>query len=219
MQPKTGMPVAAPFTVCRPAVPAASPPKSWAQNENLADIVGGVQEEDMKDDTNPILINMCQTNTINVSKAFGLSVLWGIEQCGRVKIRQDPGGPAPRSEDAGNPGRFDRNRLYLQSGGGEKLLDSAPFQKKIADSIARTVVRFFDAGLPVKETEPTVKESGKDGTASGHPLDKKPIINPFFLYTVGKGDTLTAISRKFGVPVTTIVAMNGMKVDDPPLCR
>ncbi len=189
--------------------------KILAQNENLADIVGGARDADMKEETNPILINMCQTNTINVSKAFGMSVLWELDHIGELKfdrvqeapfrVLKMPEIPAVLIETA-----------YISNPDEEKLLCSAPFQKKVSDTISRSVVQFFLKEAPVTPPGVLVQaESPKETVGKEILPADKPLPRPFFLYTVEKGDTLNKIAVRFGVTLGDLLEMNRLKIEDP----
>jgi len=189
--------------------------KILAQNENLADIVGGVRDADMKDETNSILINMCQTNTINVSKAFGMSVLWELDHIGELKfdrvqeapfrVLKMPEIPAVLIETA-----------YISNPDEEKLLCSEPFQKKVSDTISGAVVQFFLKETPGTGTGVLVQGENPKETGGKEALPaEKPVPRPFFLYTVEKGDTLNKIAGRFGVTVGDLLEMNRLKIEDP----
>jgi N-acetylmuramoyl-L-alanine amidase len=186
--------------------------KILAQNENLADIVGGVRESDMKEETHPILINMCLNNTINVSKAFGMSVLWELSNVGELKFRKVQEAPFRVLKMPQIPAVLIET-AYISHPEEEILLRSPSFQKKLADTITRAVVQFFlpespgaKAGVLAQGEKP--KDMG--GTAENK-LDPKP----FFVYKVEKGDTLRKIAGRFGVTVQSLLEMNEIKIEDP----
>ncbi len=55
--------------------------KLLANNENLSDIIGGVPDEEGNNQSDEIILNMFQTNTINLSKTYASHLL---DQVGRV---------------------------------------------------------------------------------------------------------------------------------------
>jgi N-acetylmuramoyl-L-alanine amidase len=106
-----------------------------ARNENLSDIIGGVPNGEGKNDSGQILLNMFQTNTINLSKIYAGNL---INQLGRVgnlkyknvqeapfKVLKLPDIPAVLIETA-----------YISNMEEERLLKSNNFQRKIALSVA-----------------------------------------------------------------------------------
>ena len=189
--------------------------KILAQNENLADIVGGVRDADMKDETNSILINMCQTNTINVSRAFGMSVLWELDHIGELKFDRVQSAPFRVLKMPEIPAVLIET-AYISNPDEEKLLCSEPFQRKVSDTISRAVVQFFLKETP--DTPPGVLVQGENMKETGGKAAlpaEKPVPRPFFLYTVEKGDTLNKIAGRFGVTVGDLLEMNRLKIEDP----
>lgn len=178
-----------------------------AQNENLADIVGGVRDEDLKDETNPILINMCQTNTINVSKAFGMSVLWELSNIGDLKFEKVQEAPFRVLKMPEIPAVLIET-AYISNPEEEKLLRSPAFQKKIADTVSRTVVQFFSPDTPGEI--PAVLVQGAPPAVPADTRASQPLPRLFFLYTVAKGDTLNKVARRFDVTVSSLLTLNKM---------
>ena len=60
--------------------------KILARNENLADIVGGVPNGEGGEGSDPILLDMFQTNTLNQSKTFGSCVLQNLQRENNLKF-------------------------------------------------------------------------------------------------------------------------------------
>jgi N-acetylmuramoyl-L-alanine amidase len=186
--------------------------KILAQNENLADIVGGVQESSMTEETNPILINMCLNNTINVSKAFGMSVLWELSNVGELKFRKVQEAPFRVLKMPQIPAVLIET-AYISNPDEEKLLRSPSHQQKISDTITRAVVQFF---LPESPGEKTgILAQGEKPKELGGTAENKPAPKPFFIYTVEKGDTLNKIAGRFGVTVQSLLEINEMKIEAP----
>lgn len=186
--------------------------KMLAQDENLADIVGGVREVDMTEDTNPILINMCQTNTINVSKAFGMSVLWELSNIGELKYEKVQEAPFRVLKMPEIPAVLIET-AYISNPEEEKLLHSPAFQNKLSGTVARAVVQFFLSESPGEKPDALVQtEKTKDLAAEA---GKKPNPKPFFLYTVEKGDTLSKIARRFDVTLAGLLAINHLEPNAP----
>ncbi len=184
--------------------------KMLAQDENLADIVGGAREADMTEDINPILINMCQTNTINVSKAFGMSVLWELSNVGELKFEKVQEAPFRVLKMPEIPAVLIET-AYISNPEEEKLLRSPAFQNKLSATIARAVVQFFLSESP--GDVPGVLVQGDKPRDSAAPLENK--TKPFFLYTVEKGDTLSKIARRFNVTLTGLLTLNKLETDVP----
>jgi len=81
----TGRPAAVPFTVFHGGA-SSEAAKILARNENLADVVGGVPNGESGEGSDPILLDMFQTNTLNQSKTFGSSVLQHLQTENNLKF-------------------------------------------------------------------------------------------------------------------------------------
>ena len=162
-----------------------------ANNENLSDILGGVPENEFNNESNIILVDMFQTNTINLSKLYAEVLIRHLENvnCMKYKIVQEapfrvlklPNIPAVLIETA-----------YLSNPGEENFLKKKDFQKKIARAIALSVNDYFSA---------TIQEDQKDEA-------------PTAIYTVRKGDTLFLIASRFKTDVKTVADLNNMAVGE-----
>ena len=169
-----------------------------ARKENLADIIGGTMlSESMKNgESESILLNMVQTNNLNKSRQFALSLLRTIETCHRLKF--------PRVQEA----PFLVLKLpeipsvlvelgYISNPREERLLTSEKFQNRVARAIAGASISFLMGRkvpkLEVKKEE--VKEEEK--TYKG--------------YRVQKGDTWTALADRCGISVGELRRINEKK--------
>jgi N-acetylmuramoyl-L-alanine amidase len=133
--------------------------KMLAKQENLADIIGGSQNGESGDESDPILLNMFQTNTINASRLFGISVLKRLENVGHIKhdtvqeaqfrVLKLPEIPSILVETA-----------YISNLKEERLLKSDRYQMEIAKAITASVMEFLPVNMPtpIPETILTKKE-------------------------------------------------------------
>lgn len=161
-----------------------------AHNENLSDILGGVPENELNNESNFILVDMFQTNTINLSKLYAEVLIKHLESvnCMKYEIVQEapfrvlklPNIPAVLIETA-----------YLSNPGEEHLLKKKDFQKKIAQAIATSVSDYFASSVKDDENE----------------------VMPTRLYTVQRGDTLFLIAKRFNTDIKTVLDLNGMEAD------
>lgn len=142
--------------------------KILAKNENLADVVGGVPNGEGGEDSDPIILDMFQTNTINQSKTFGVSLLGHLQRENHLKftnvqeaqflVLKLPEIPSVLVETA-----------YISNAKEEKLLNSPRFQIRIAQAIANSIGEFIPP-LPLvavsvpdaKEEKPKVKKGQKE---------------------------------------------------------
>jgi N-acetylmuramoyl-L-alanine amidase len=175
-----------------------------ASNENLSDIIGGVAEEESGEETDAILLNMFQTNTINRSKLFGSAVLNRLGSVGSIKFASVQEAPFRVLKLPDIPSVLVET-AYISNPEEEKLLKSRGHQQKIAGAIADAITEF----LPAEEIAgPDVKivKKGRDGG--------EVAVAP---YTVKRGETLFIIARNHGTTLATMLRLNKMKIDDPLL--
>jgi len=183
-----------------------------ARKENLADIIGGSPNgEGNNDELDPIILNMFQTNTINLSKSFGIILLKHLDKVGPLKfcniqeasfrVLKLPEIPSVLVETA-----------YISNPKEERLLRSHRFQEKIAETIAASISELFP--LP-SSVSPELIITKQDSTTKSSP--DEPQENPESqvpLYKVKKGDTLTRIAIKYDTTIVSLLKLNHMKLDD-----
>ena len=121
--------------------------KLLARQENLADVIGGSSNGESSEDSDPILLNMFQTNTINASRFFGINVLKHLDRVGHLKFSQVqeaqfrvlklPEIPSVLIETA-----------YISNPKEERLLKTDRYQMEIAKAITAAITEF----LPLQPT-------------------------------------------------------------------
>ncbi|MDI9570319.1 MAG: N-acetylmuramoyl-L-alanine amidase [Pseudomonadota bacterium] len=116
-----------------------------ARNENLADIVGGAGNgEGTSEESDPIILNMFQTQTMNYSKNLGNILLKNMAAVNRLKfpvvqeapfmVLKLPEVPSILVETA-----------YITNPAEEKKLRSRKFQNEIATAIAESAVEYLSS--------------------------------------------------------------------------
>ncbi|MDI6743002.1 MAG: N-acetylmuramoyl-L-alanine amidase [Smithella sp.] len=164
--------------------------KLLAKNENLSDIFGGVDDHESLSESNPIIMNMFQTNTINLSKIYAevlIKHLKGVN-CVKYEIVQEapfrvlklPDIPAVLIETA-----FISNRQE------EMLLRKKTFQQTLASAVSASIKEYFTNNRP---------ETGDKISTE--------------LYEVKKGDTLFSIARSFNTDIGFLLNLNNLKRED-----
>ncbi len=171
--------------------------KILAKNENLADVVGGVPNGEGGEDSDPIILDMFQTNTINRSKTFGGSLLQHLQRENHLKftnvqeaqflVLKLPEVPSVLVETA-----------YISNAKEEKLLNSPRFQTRIAQAIANSIGEFLPP-LPLvavsvadaKEEKPKQK-----GLKERKELDKATQVEAIGDVIAARGD---AANRTTGI--------------------
>jgi len=213
--------------------------KILANNENLADVVGGVPNAEGSDASDPIILDMFQTHTINQSRTFGSVLLRELGAANHLKFATVQEAPFRVLKLPEVPSILIET-AYISNAKEETLLRSDRFQKRIADGVARSVVEFLPA-LPVtrvsvsdpeddrKPRDPSVaKMKGEKeqpiadvGMAKGttkrvadrkhNPVSKSTAPAS---YRVKKGDTLAAIATKNGTTIRVLMDLNRLKRPD-----
>lgn len=196
-----------------------------ARNENLADIVGGEANGDTpKEETDPILLNMFQTNTLNASKTLGYMLLHNMGSVNRIKFATVQEAPFMVLKLPEVPSVLVET-AYISNRREEKLLRSPKFQKEIAEAIADAAVEYLSQGpgektpvtltkkeeslKPEKEKVSERKASANGGNAVTTPVKQKPVE---IVYKVKKGDSLGKIAQKYGTTVSAIAKLNDVKI-------
>jgi len=190
--------------------------KLLARNENLADIIGGSSNGENSDESDPIILNMFQTNTINSSKILGSRVLRNLRRVNYVKYGRVQEAPFIVLKLPEIPSILVET-AFISNPVEEKLLKSSLFQAEIAKSTAVAIMDFLTVE-PVKQpTAPriilTKKEVKQKSTDTSDKPDTAKV--PHSVYTVEKGDTLEKIANKFNTRISTLLKMNNMDLDDP----
>lgn len=166
--------------------------KLLAHNENLSDIFGGEADIESSNESNPIIMNMFQTNTINLSKIYAETLIkhlnmvnglkYKIVQEAPFRVLKLPDIPAVLVETA-----------YLSNLQEEKLLKKSDFQKSLAMAVTQSIKDYFT------ETDDTIEKE-----------DSIPTIE----YTIKKGDTLHAIAKYAHTTMGVLLQLNDMKLND-----
>ena len=189
--------------------------KLLARNENLADIIGGSPNGENTDETDPIILNMFQTNTINSSKVFGSTVLKCLEGVNHVKYDTVHEAPFMVLKLPEIPSLLIET-AYISNPKEEKLLRSSRFQKEIAKAIADAVTEF----LPIQPVKPsktpkivlTKKEGKPEARSTSYDADQSKVRSTD--YTVMRGDTLEWIAKKHNTTISALLKLNRMQMDD-----
>ena len=217
--------------------------KILARNENLADIVGGaVNGESTNDQSDPIILNMFQTNTMNSSRTFGQVLLTNMNAVNRIKFNSVQEAPFMVLKLPEVPSVLIET-AYISNPKEEKKLRSRQFQNELAEAIVKSTVAFLSSSpgksptVLTVQTQPVVsrkedtakkeetavkKESQKNGEiATKDAITKKKEPAPAgvrtktVFYMVKRGDSIDKIARKYDVSPALIMKTNGMKPQDP----
>lgn len=191
--------------------------KLLARNENLSDIIGGVPNGEGNGDSDQIILNMFQTNTINLSKTYAAGLMqqmndintlkYGSVQEAPFRVLKLPDIPAVLIETA-----------FISNGEEEKLLKSRNFQKKIALAVDTSVRQYLSGTTAIAQNVGAVVESDEPvASVRGKSTKKANIVKKICrIYRVKKGDTLFSLARNNSITIEELRKLNNMK-DTAPL--
>jgi len=165
-----------------------------ANNENLADVIGGVPAGDQSDASDPIILNMFQTHVKNQSRTFGRILLRHMKSLNGLKFDDVQEAPFYVLKLPEIPSVL-LETAYISNLREEKLLKKDAFQKEIARAVTDSIIEF----LP-----PPLRDEEKKEAAA-------PAI---FAYTVRRGDTLHSIAASHETTVKAIKELNKLKSPD-----
>lgn len=192
--------------------------KLLAKNENLSDIIGGVPNGDGNGDSDQIILNMFQTNTINFSKTYAAGLMQQLNDINTLKhqsiqeapfrVLKLPDVPAVLMETA-----------FISNEEEEKLLKSRNFQKKIALAVDTSVRQYLSGTTAIVQNIGAVEENDEPvASVRGKSTKKVNIVKRICrIYRVQKGDTLFSLARNNSITIDELRKLNNMKVTTPLL--
>lgn len=187
--------------------------KLLANNENLSDIIGGVPNGEGNNQSGEIILNMFQTNTINLSKTFASDLL---DQLGHVhclkypvfheapfRVLKLPDTPAILLETA-----------FISHAEEERLLKKNSFRKTIASAVASSVAHYFSGSSAIAATPESDQPLEVVAPEPKKASDPVPPLKTM-TYRVKRGDNLNAIARKYETSLAALLKLNNIKKDAP----
>lgn len=166
--------------------------KLLAHNENLSDIFGGEADIESSNESNPIIMNMFQTNTINLSKIYAETLIKHLNMVNGLKYKTAQEAPFRVLKLPDIPAVLVET-AYLSNAQEEKLLKKGDFQKSLAMAVSASIKDYFT------DTEEAISKEDAIRTTE---------------YTVKKGDTLHAIAKNFHTDMGVLLQLNDMKLND-----
>lgn len=200
-----------------------------AMKENLADIIGGSPNGENSDASDPIVLNMFQTNTINTSRIYGGSMLSKLSRVSPLKFDTVQGAPFRVLKLPQIPSLLVETG-YISNKNEEKLLRSSRHQTRIANVLANAVEEMLPAepavrpaqGVVVTKKEPESIQRGVTGDRPETRIKKAMVVKEaevgevkYQYYTVKRGDTLEKIAKKHNTTLAALLKLNQMKLKDP----
>ena len=184
--------------------------KLLAKNENLSDILGGVPESEGNNESNEIIMNMFQTNTINLSKIYAGILMKHLDLVSRLKhkivqeapfrVLKLPDIPAVLIETA-----------YISNLQEESLLKQRSFQKKLATSITSSIGEYLSDTAAIPQSEDAFTKDDETGKVNKKQNDDE-ITTTY--YKIKHGDTLFSVAEHFNTKVAVLLKLNNLKLED-----
>lgn len=192
--------------------------KLLAKNENLSDIIGGVPNGDGNGDSDQIILNMFQTNTINLSKTYAVDLMRQLNDVNTLKYRSVQEAPFRVLKLPDIPAVLIET-AFISNGEEEKLLKSKIFQKKIALAVD-TSVRGYLSGAAAIARNSGVVEENDEPVVSVEEKSRKQVNNVkriSRIYRVKKGDTLFSLAKNNSITIDELRKLNHMNISTPLL--
>ena len=174
---------------------ASSEAARWlAEQENAADLVGGVSLDDKDDLLASVLLDLSQTATLSASTDVGTNVLKQLGTYGKTHKRrvQRAGFMVLKSPDIPS---ILVETAFLSNPSEEKRLRNRGQQRKLAQAMVAGVRGYFRYNAP-----------------PGTRLAKRS-------HVIARGDTLVAIAGLYGVSLTDLRKVNAIKGSDIKIGR
>ncbi|HPL62646.1 MAG TPA: N-acetylmuramoyl-L-alanine amidase [Syntrophales bacterium] len=191
-----------------------------ANQENLADIIGGSEGEPANGESDPITLHMIQTETINLSKVFGNIVLKKMRTINPVKAQRVQEAPFMVLKTPHVPSVLIET-AYISNPKEEALLRDSRFREKMAVAIMGAIQEYLRDPEPDSDLIHIVQEEEREeARAAGLELPRQEVVSrppPRLVhYKVRKRDTLPKIARAHGTSVDALVRLNKLKRKDRP---
>ena len=193
--------------------------KLLANNENLSDIIGGVPNGEGSSESGQIILNMFQTNTINMSKTYASTLINKLDKVNSLKYKNVQEAPFRVLKLPDIPAVL-IEMAYISNAEEERLLKNSNFQKKLALAVASSVTEYLAGTASIAQGQGNdaiqgdYKASSTDDKKQQEPItDQSEFMTRY--YKVKKGDTLFSVARRLNTKATVIAKLNNMKIKDP----
>jgi len=176
--------------------------KLLAKSENLSDIVGGSHNGHNNGESDPITLNMLQTETINRSRAFGAVALEKMGQVNHLKFSKVQRAPFKVLKLPDITSLLVET-AFISNSREELMLRSSSYQTDIAWAIAYAVDEFVP--LPYAADRSWCKKVFSSKVSSSS------VPATYVTYKVKKGDILERIAGRHGTTLNTMIRLNNLK--------
>lgn len=183
-----------------------------ANNENLSDVIGGVANGESNNQSDEIILNMFQTNTLNYSKTFATALIdrIGSVQCLKYPVFQEAPFRVLKLLDI--PAVL-LETAYLSNAQEERMLKKESFHKLMARAVAEAVVNHF-SGQPGGQPVVVADQATQGGAWAKLQVPFAPGEIKTTVYRVKRGETLITIARQHDTTVSVLLRLNDMRLPD-----
>ena len=183
--------------------------KLLANNENLSDIIGGVPGIEGKNEFDPIILNMFQTSTINLSKTYADTLINHLNRINCLKYKSVQEAPFNVLKLPDIPAVL-LETAYISNPQEESLLRNSNFQKRMALAVTSSVREYLSGTASVYQTSGDVVISSGRTKREGNKGSKTATTH----YKIKHGDTLFSVARSFNTTVAVLLNFNNLKLRD-----
>jgi N-acetylmuramoyl-L-alanine amidase len=188
--------------------------KLVANNENLADIIGGVPNGEGKNESGLIILNMFQTSTINLSKTYADTLMNHLNSINSLKYKSVQEAPFNVLKLPDIPAVLIET-AYISNPQEENLLRNRNFQKKLAVAVASSVREYLSGTASISPSNDALKnnhEINDAGEKQAVRKNNKEITTIY--YEIKRGDTLHSVAQHFNTKVAVLLKLNNLKLKD-----
>jgi len=189
--------------------------KLIANNENLSDIIGGVPSGEGKNESDQIILNMFQTNTINLSKTYASTLINQLDSVNRLKHKKVQEAPFRVLKLPDIPAVLIET-AYISNIQEERLLKTDGFQKKLAGAVASSVTEYLSGTASVSPASDEARYIDNVDGASDKEDERIADVREIKTtsYKIKRGDTLFSVARQFNTKTATLLKLNKMKKNE-----
>lgn len=189
--------------------------KLLARNDNLSDIIGGVSSDEGNTDSDKIILNMFQTNTINLSKTFAGDLIQQLDKVNCLKYQSVQEAPFRVLKLPDIPAILIET-AYISNGEEELLLKSGNFQKKLASAVASSATGYLSGTTSIAQAGDAAEAVEKVNLSGGKKVTEKvdDAKRVSRTYVVKKGDTLFSLAKNNSITIDEIRKLNNLNGSD-----
>lgn len=184
--------------------------KLLAKNENLSDIFGGVPGGESSNESYQIIMNMFQTNTINLSKIYAGILMKHLDMVNYLKYKSVQEAPFRVLKLPDIPAILIET-AYISNPQEESLLKKSSFRKTLAIAISSSIREYLSGTATIPQINDAFKKDDQTGKANKKQNDDE--ITTIY-YKIKRGDTLFLVAGYFNTKVAVLLKLNNLKLKD-----